>query len=318
MNLCSTCKYKTCHATGIGVEFCHFGFWDVEPPIEVTSCDHYAEKKLPTMEELTERAQKQKPIQEPTEAGKAYLKKVNAVDQGSSDLSFGTLLNQIQGKKVRQKEVIPYPLTPEECRTLFYTGYDNLLAKVGKKRIVENQMKIDEVVKYFSGDPTCLLDLHKGIYLFGTVGVGKTVLMEAANLFCHTIEDRMEQAGMKVPNRGFRIFPVEGIVSEIEATKDLGKLQRYYKGEVCLDDIGVEDPYNHYGKPIDLVANILSERYKNYYATGQITHATSNLESEKWGARYGERIDSRCSEMFNRVSLIGEDKRKTTQFKINV
>ena len=81
---------------------------------------------------------------------------------------------------------------------------------------------------------------------------------------------------------------------------------------VCFDDLGCESNIPHYGIPFNTLAEILPIRYEMFVEDKMFTHITTNLNAHELEERYGARMRSRMSEMFNLVAFPGTsaDKRK--------
>lgn len=277
------------------------------------STDKYSGMSL---DDLRERANKRKRKLAPVEATphmKLYAQKVNGIDKQETDLSLNGLLssmNKSYGAKGRP--VTPYPISFEDARALFFAIIAKELEINGRGLIIEpkNSVKIDELIKYFTGAPDGKLNPHKGIYLYGPVGRGKTMIMQCLMMMCAVIESKLEAAGAAFTSHKFAIANAQSMVKEVDESKGSAVMRRYYKGQWCIDDLGAEDGLKQWGNDKNIVADIIIERYQAYQRSGLLTHATSNTIPKEWTAKYGQRVDSRCYEMFELVQLVGEDKRK--------
>lgn len=249
-------------------------------------------------------------IQEPlTEFAKEYASKINAVNQSEKDFSLEGLVSTIAPKK---RKIIPYPVPVEDAEKFFWKIFENELTVNQEELImeVENRAKVSELIKYFTGNP-CKLNPYKGIYLFGPVGRGKTLIMKCLMIMCNRIEEKLEAAQKPFTSNGFMMLDCKAIVAELENTKNKANLKQYYTGLWCFDDMGVEDEkLKLWGNQINVIADIIFERYKRYDNFGTLTHATSNIKSEDWPKKYDDRTESRMRQMFNLIVLAGIDKRK--------
>lgn len=172
-----------------------------------------------------------------------------------------------------------------------------------------NQSIIIELCKYFTGDKTCIYDLKKGLLMQGPVGCGKTTLMKMfrfnqvssyAVISTRTVSYDFTKNGYDGIYRYFGLIP----------TSDVYK--SYGQGHVgiCFDDLGTEVDKKHYGNESNVMAEVLLSRYDNRLSAK--THLTTNLSIEQLEERYGIRVRSRLTEMFNQVvfSLDSPDRRK--------
>lgn len=151
--------------------------------------------------------------------------------------------------------------------------------------------------------------LNKGIMLCGPVGTGKTTLMSLfrANqrqsfkmISCRELADRFADQGhemlhtfshpLQVPNHSDTFWQTE-----------IG---------VCFDDLGTENSKKNYGNQVNVMENILSNRYDMGSMPYHLTHVTTNLSSSEIEDYYGTRVRSRMREMFNMITLAGSDRRK--------
>lgn len=157
---------------------------------------------------------------------------------------------------------------------------------------------------YFSGDERFELEgysLKKGLCLFGGVGVGKTTLMEKffqnqkqsyIIKMCREIEDEFSQDGDKV-------FKQYGLSKQVSINSDP------YGHQIvgyCFDDLGTEPQSKYYGKSVDVMAEILLNRYDKRLPFTE-THVTTNLSTDEIYQRYGSRVSDRMQEMFNIISF---------------
>lgn len=244
--------------------------------------------------------------QEPTEAGKRHIAAVKAASDESYSMS--NILFEINKHRF-QREIKPYPLlTVNDGKKLFKSCFEILS---GKMLLIEeeNRTKLTQLTNYFLGFEQDEISLHKGIYLVGGVGRGKTATIDAFRLMVSKIEHRLEMANETFVRRSFIIKNVKTIVGELAESKSTAILKKYYLENICLDDIGTEENLKHYGNNMDVIGDLIIERYQKFSNSGLITHATSNILPTEWEKKYGERVASRMKEMFNVIVLTGSDKR---------
>lgn len=141
--------------------------------------------------------------------------------------------------------------------------------------------------------------LSKGIFLAGSVGTGKTSMMD---VFMKVGVFLFQKLGYK--HMLFRKYNCKKIVSDYMNKSNIEgqNLDKYHKNNIYFDDLGTEQKaYNH-----NLMQDILEERYDQR----AITFLTSNLSLKDIEDRYDVRVRDRFNEMFNIIPLDGKSFRK--------
>lgn len=173
---------------------------------------------------------------------------------------------------------------------------------------------LDDIIKptfrllclYFANDPRFEEDnnfkLAKGIGLFGNVGVGKTILMQACR-----INPRMDFTVVSTPHLSdiYQEEGIEGLKRFAGISSSSGEPQKAF----CFDDLGCEPTSSKYmGNEMNVMQRIILSRYEKKIPFNY-THFTSNLSSDEISELYGIRTKSRLREMCNVIVLPGEDRR---------
>lgn len=182
----------------------------------------------------------------------------------------------------------------------------------------DNKFIIEWLTYYFTNDPRFEKGLgkdngwklNKGLLLMGGVGRGKTLLMNlmARNkrqsfvvVSCRTVGDTYAKDGPDALE----------FYSSIRR-EAYGDPRVYYQRDIgyCFDDLGTEEVKNNYGNKVNVMADILLNRYdKKFEMPLCQTHLTTNLSADEIEQHYGTRVRSRLREMFNVITLPGKDKR---------
>lgn len=182
---------------------------------------------------------------------------------------------------MQRKEVEPIPY--EVARPIFYDFW---------RKLVDAPVHLDkydawiprEFLKWLIQDPSCELDLRKGIFMTGTHGCGKTTLMRTGQLFA-----------VKCLGESYGFRTIFNIKKEVDSQKSITALDRYLRGDWCFDDIGQQDEnvviYSKYNIVEMLICSRINTRYK--------TMATSNLLPAEISGRYGPVVASRFNQLFN-------------------
>jgi len=140
--------------------------------------------------------------------------------------------------------------------------------------------------------------LHKGLWLCGNFGTGKTQMILA---YREMIKDCGFVSCNDMNMRFIKVDEFNGKVQRFEGIKHFAN-QRDMK-EKIFDDLGEEETtVMDYGNKICVMAHIISERYKGL-KDGCITHVTTNLSRSQISEIYGGRIESRMNEMFNVITI---------------
>ena len=202
------------------------------------------------------------------------------------------------------------PTTAEDLLELVLNKYGPAIAK---KYEWENDFIIPPRLKnlywklalYFSNDPRMYdhgLSPKRGILIFGNVGSGKTSALEA-------FENN--------PFQPFKLVSCGEVVGEYN-TDGQRAIDKYssnqyneYKSQYfghhqfgyAFDDLGTEDPGDHFKKIENVFAKIIFNRYSNPSTRGPLTHLTTNITDEDIFNKYGLRIQSRLGEFFNFILL---------------
>lgn len=237
-----------------------------------------------------------------TEKEREYWSKINEVSEKES--SFDAILSKaVKSVKRQQFQVPQSKLSFEAGKKITWQIVKTMLAQQNRALVIDESNKeiIPNLIKYFLGIEGAY-DLKKGIYIFGNVGRGKTLLtramlalVNAANFEC----------------RKFQNVSVKKLMFEVSETSSIQPLKKYLSKPYCFDDFGFEDSsFKLYGNDMPIMEYVISMRYDKFIRSGLTTHITTNVPPDKLEKIYGDRISSRCLEMFNYVYLGGQDKRK--------
>jgi hypothetical protein len=151
------------------------------------------------------------------------------------------------------------------------------------------------------------LSLNKGILLTGPIGCGKSAIMKVLYACCVPAWKFVIKSSLRIALE----FGQEGYTVIDGYTVRSYDLQGKPR-TVCFDDLGSESNIPNYGIPFNTLAEILPIRYELFVEDKMFTHITTNLNADELEERYGPRLRSRMSEMFNLVAFPGTspDKRR--------
>lgn len=208
-------------------------------------------------------------------------------------------------KRIGYLEALNTPAQPKK-----YTA-DEIMGFLRKVITVDdaNLEVVSLLCYYFSGDERFELEgfsMNKGICLFGGVGVGKTTLMEKffqnqrqsfVIKMCRAIEDEFSQ-------HGDRILKEYGMPRQASVNGDpYGHQVLGY----CFDDLGTEPVSKYYGKTVDVMSEVILNRY-DLKIPFTMTHITTNLSTDEIFQRYGSRVSDRMQQMFNMIMFPANSK----------
>lgn len=154
----------------------------------------------------------------------------------------------------------------------------------------------------------CNIDLKKGIFLSGPIGVGKTQIMQLMRYLTSPAEDyKMISCTKLALEFGRKGTDIIHDYTYGNFNPD-GTPQTY-----CFDNLGKEIIVKHYGTSCQIMQQIILARYELFIQYRMITHVTSSLHTLQIEERYGAEIRSCLREMFNRIGFNkgAADKRRT-------
>lgn len=270
-----------------------------EPTIDVKQYTNFSLEELREKQEkfFLRRADVKKPM---TEAEVKYWEKVFNAPQSNP---FDELLADLERQQDIRPEIVPWIEYDEAKRALWF-----FMKKIAEKKrfkwVVYQSLKdlCELLAAYFSGNVAKGLDLHKGFFIYGAPGGGKTEIMSACQMMAraYNIEGRM-----------FKIAEAERIVQETSRA-DEANLGQYFRGNWAFDDMGNTNmTYQHMGNVINPMQTIFTKRSRTMQVTYITTHITSNVGPDDYAQVFDSRAVSRFYQMFNIYALDSpEDFRK--------
>lgn len=162
----------------------------------------------------------------------------------------------------------------------------------------------DILIEYFLGSDRFEkrgFDLNKGIHCIGNIGTGKTKAFEII---------REMTRGSK---RFFPMIECRHIVRDYKGMNDsvIDQYGRHSNTPVCFDELGLEEQgVRVFGNTTNVMAEILTDRYKLFIDKGIKTYTISNLDMANFKLTYGDRLQDRIKEMSNIIIVKGDSFRK--------
>lgn len=145
--------------------------------------------------------------------------------------------------------------------------------------------------------------------LYGQVGTGKTIMVEAIRTLIRTIY----WSGLASQSQTLTVISAVELSKHYNVDKDIVNdnnnkyVQCKRSSWLAIDDLGTEPmTIKSYGNELTPIVDIIYHRYDNQ----MMTIITTNDNDETIQEKYGVRIADRFSEMFNRISYVGNSYRK--------
>ena len=123
-----------------------------------------------------------------------------------------------------------------------------------------NELKINQLYEYFVLNRSDILDIKKGILLYGDIGCGKTVLMKGFSTytFNKNLKTRFEyftvrQIAHKYETGGYKA------VNELLTYKERDEYFNLNEKNIdlCFDDLGTASNAKYYGNDFNVIHDIL-------------------------------------------------------------
>jgi DNA replication protein DnaC len=220
-------------------------------------------------------------------------------------------------------ESIKTPFTPKDLQEYVLNRLVNEILNGGKPQFSEVAKPIFKALCYYFANDVEFeqmgkgWSLNKGICLMGNIGTGKTTLM---NMFsknkrqCYKVISCRDIAGQFADAKGNKDYSAHEILEVYSndmplATNNYNFFLQDSLG-YCYDDLGTESVKKNFGNEVNVMEEIILNRYDNRKTGWHFTHITTNLTADQIGENYGNRVRDRMREMFNVIELTGESLRK--------
>lgn len=164
----------------------------------------------------------------------------------------------------------------------------------------EEQERVRQIIKYFINDKSSIFSLHKGLFIFGQNGTGKTEIMQAFSRF--TIEYDLSKT--------FVFCSMSDIYNLTKSDKDYDPVTINTQFDRCFDEFGrYVGPVVRYGDSLDVNEAIIEARYSRHRNYGQLTHFISNMTPNEAENSFSPMVFDRLRSMCTSVEFTGNSKR---------
>ncbi len=199
----------------------------------------------------------------------------------------------------------------KELKLLFINHAKSYLLQLEHKDFIiddDNSKVINNLFLYFIRSKNCKLELNKGLWIEGSLGIGKSLTMRIFSDFCRIVS--------KITNFTF----VSKNASQItDIYKENGNLDAFtwnkngfYKKPIPLhiDELGREErPVDYYGTKLNVCQRILEDRYEIWQRFGVPTFITTNLQKDEVISFYESHIQDRVRHMCNVITWKSKNRR---------
>ena len=184
-----------------------------------------------------------------------------------------------------------------------------------------NRDTLIALAHWLSDTPHAHVSAGRGIGLRGPVGTGKTSHKRALGMAMVAGGDNRRHGADNVA--GIRVVNSRRIVADYNRTRDdngrdaggdaVVIAYANKPGDLCIDDLSLEQTGRHYGKETNVIADIITMRYDLWRGAPAMygLHITTNASNQDLRERYDERTLSRLTEMVCVLPLDGLDRRSS-------
>lgn len=144
------------------------------------------------------------------------------------------------------------------------------------------------------------LDPDKGLWLHGSIGSGKTTMLQIVRAFAAHVRPAPDGCNCYWP----RITKAFDVCAAYEKEGTEGIRPYFTEPLQAFDDLGFGNRLvNHYGTACNVFSEVLAQRYDRCLGYPCETHVTTNLTLAQIPELFDERIADRCNQMFNFVEF---------------
>lgn len=160
---------------------------------------------------------------------------------------------------------------------------------------------LQNLVRYFINDPESKYPLHKGLFIYGEPGTGKTEIMLALQKFCDT--HGMEKA--------FKFTSMSAVHIQTKTDKDFDPVAENIQYDRAFDEFGRHaGAVIRFGDALDINEAMVELRYERWKRYGQLSHFIANATPNDVKDIFSPMVFDRIREMCTSVLFPGQSKRQ--------
>lgn len=206
----------------------------------------------------------------------------------------------------QQRKRFHLPMSEEELIEPLTFAYAACVRERGGEMDIDSELlsfRIEKVARWLT-----LPHGRTGLLLYGTVGTGKTTMLQAVcRLINYVVSPEYGELTLNDSYRqAINIVRAKDIVEAYQ--NDRGLFDKMCRLELlAIDEFGVEAiDVKSFGNSNEPIIDLLSTRYDRQ----RVTLISSNLDLDEIRNRYGLRLQDRFVEMFKMIAFTGETFRK--------
>ena len=154
------------------------------------------------------------------------------------------------------------------------------------------------------------LDYDKGLFLYGELGLGKSMTLKALQQYRNGVISRHDSKRDDYRLKGTWLKSASELANIYAADGQPALIQYADEGiNLIIDEFGREpNPAKYFGTEMNVLQYILQLRYD--HRRESVTHITTNLQLDEIARYYGAYVADRCLEMFNFIEFSGTSYRQ--------
>lgn len=202
-------------------------------------------------------------------------------------------------------EKISFEMAKKTLWDVFLQRADEITAIQGapfKWQFSEKEAEtINDLIRYFLNDPDGKLPIHKGLFIYGAVGTGKTEIMQIFGRWAKAQELQKQ----------FVFTSMSNIYTRAKSESDYDPIFDNIQFNRLFDEFGrYTGNVLSFGNPIDINEAIIEQRYAKFQRYGQITHFIANAQPNETQTMFSPMVYDRLRSMCSSIHFEGKSKRK--------